>query len=622
MLKKGLKGQAGVAAGILAVVVAVVAVANFANLQLSGNQVAQSLVAHWTLDETTLPTASDSAGGDDIGKVNNDAGNPVTDAPWTANGRIRGGLDLSTKFYHIKVQNSARINNLNSFTMGIWFKQTSTGSQTLMSKRDNVLDAQGNPVQLSLYVQSTLKYSISTANGVTCDSGVTISPNTWYHAAVTYDGPTVQIYVNGQLKNTCYPPGTTTTNTGDLYIGAENPSSTAFRGIIDDVRFYNTALSAADINSLIPTAPPTTPTPTQTATPSPSASGSPSPTTSASPTPTPTQQSQTSNFIEIWHAPETADNKTVKFFAAYSQNSTGLLKLINDGTCKISFSDSQSFHPMAFVQDIGYEYSRKFEEPAKVSYTVSCSHVQYPQQQQTREAEIIFEFFNVVLLEPAATVKTKYVNFVCEAAGKKPGILSLYTDTSGEWKPTASISVKGSKSPYRVNFKEEYVADGDYKWNCEAQYNGITAFASKNQSFRVSSSAITCDESADCGQWRPENCASDEFQTRACNNTARCKYKEGRGCAQVVETSPESGNGVTLIDDQETTSEKSKTDEGGGPGILTIFLIILVIAGGAAFYFLKIKKKKEPEKEEDIFGNEEFEEEDLGEEDGDREEES
>jgi len=247
MLFSNLKGQAGVAAGVLAVVVAVVAVANFANLQLSSNQVAQSIVAHWKLDETSGSTVSDSAGGDDSGSVNNDAGNQVTDAPWTASGRIGGGLDNSVKFYHIKVPNSARINNLPKYTMALWFKQTTAGTQSLIKKGD---------VELYTY-SGTIRASIS---GIQCDSGLPISLNTWYHAAVTYDGPTVQIYVNGQLKRTCYPPGLTNTNTADMYIGAENPSTLIFKGIIDDVRLYNYALPAVGqgetISNLFSSAPP------------------------------------------------------------------------------------------------------------------------------------------------------------------------------------------------------------------------------------------------------------------------------------------------------------------------------------------------------------------------------
>lgn len=320
--------------------------------------------------------------------------------------------------------------------------------------------------------------------------------------------------------------------------------------------------------------------------------------------------SQLHSFIEIWHAPVTADNRTMKFFAAYSQNSTGLLKLITDGSCKISFTDSPSVqNPMVFADDTGYEYSRAFKEPVKILYSISCSHVEYPQQQQSNQADIVFEFLNVVLLEPSATVRTKHVNFICEAGGTKPDILNLYTDTSGEWKLRASVNVRGSKSPYRVNFKEGDVADGDYSWNCEAQTAEIGLFAARNQSFRVRFSPnTTCNESADCAQWKPETCISDELQMRACNNTASCKYQEGRRCAQVVEPSPQADGGVTLLDEQ-GTQEKPKTADVGGPGILAIFLIILVIGGGAgAIVFIRKRKSGKKEEENDEFGEEDFEE--------------
>ena len=90
-------------------------------------------------------------------------------------------------------------------------------------------------------------------------SAQVIPANAWTHIAVTYDGSTVTTYVNGSYVAS----GTIaalSTSLGAYYLGewvGQLGSSFRFTGTIDDVRIYNTALSALDISSLYSgTAPP------------------------------------------------------------------------------------------------------------------------------------------------------------------------------------------------------------------------------------------------------------------------------------------------------------------------------------------------------------------------------
>jgi hypothetical protein len=79
--------------------------------------------------------------------------------------------------------------------------------------------------------------------------------NTWSHVAVTYTtaaaGSTLRLYVNGALVRTV--TGTNqniVAGTQPLRIGNSNASiSEGFNGLIDEVRIYNRALSAAEISA-------------------------------------------------------------------------------------------------------------------------------------------------------------------------------------------------------------------------------------------------------------------------------------------------------------------------------------------------------------------------------------
>src|SRR5207248_10159623 len=86
----------------------------------------------------------------------------------------------------------------------------------------------------------------------TADSGVrsatAIPMNTWTHLATTYDGTNQRFYVNGVLVKTVVNAGAIVQSNGALRIGGNNSSFYEFfNGLIDEVRVYNRALSAAEI---------------------------------------------------------------------------------------------------------------------------------------------------------------------------------------------------------------------------------------------------------------------------------------------------------------------------------------------------------------------------------------
>jgi len=71
--------------------------------------------------------------------------------------------------------------------------------------------------------------------------------NTWTHLAFTYDGATEKLYVNGVLVTSRAQTGTISAANGVLHIGGDSVWGEHFQGLIDEVRIYNRALSAAEI---------------------------------------------------------------------------------------------------------------------------------------------------------------------------------------------------------------------------------------------------------------------------------------------------------------------------------------------------------------------------------------
>src|SRR6185503_16526973 len=92
-----------------------------------------------------------------------------------------------------------------------------------------------------------------------------IAINTWTYLAQTYDGTMLRLYVNGTQVATLAATGLIETNTSPLWIGGNSPYGEYFQGRIDNVRIYNRALSAAelqsDMNTAVGSAPPPPPPP-------------------------------------------------------------------------------------------------------------------------------------------------------------------------------------------------------------------------------------------------------------------------------------------------------------------------------------------------------------------------
>jgi len=73
--------------------------------------------------------------------------------------------------------------------------------------------------------------------------------NEWYHIAVTYDGAVLKLYVNGQLNNSRNVSGTLNLNSRPASIGSDNGAQKFFNGLIDEVKFFNAALTQTEIQA-------------------------------------------------------------------------------------------------------------------------------------------------------------------------------------------------------------------------------------------------------------------------------------------------------------------------------------------------------------------------------------
>jgi hypothetical protein len=74
----------------------------------------------------------------------------------------------------------------------------------------------------------------------------------WVHLAGTYDGQAVRLYVDGELQGTMERTGPINpVENGPLILGSYQQGHTAFfRGLVDEIRLYNRALTGSEIQGL------------------------------------------------------------------------------------------------------------------------------------------------------------------------------------------------------------------------------------------------------------------------------------------------------------------------------------------------------------------------------------
>ena len=200
------------------------------------------------MDEGEGVVVRDSSG---YGNHGNLKPGPAPNYPSWVDGKFGKALSFDGVDDYVNCGNATSLDGFTAFTVEAW-----VNADVVLKDKNEVIVGKGwegaddaynlswdhTDVGMHFIVKTNVGEKYVTALNPPIISG-------WHHIVGVYDGSSIKIYINGSLDNSLSHSGTVLAIPTVLTIGNLNPTNTAhlLGGLIDEVRIYNRALSAAEI---------------------------------------------------------------------------------------------------------------------------------------------------------------------------------------------------------------------------------------------------------------------------------------------------------------------------------------------------------------------------------------
>ncbi len=223
------------------------------------NAVSPSLVAAYSFGEGSGSAVADGSGRGNVGVVSG--------AGWSVAGRFGSALSFDGVNDWVTVADAGSLDLSSALTVEAWVRPSRLGGWRTVAFKERP-----GGVVYGLYGDQAGGRPLGQVfiggerNAV---GSASLPLNVWSHLATTFDGSVVRLYVNGALAGSSSVSGAMAASSGPLRIGGNSVWGEWFAGLIDEVRVYNRALSAAEIQQDLQTpvgaSPPSTDTSPPTA---------------------------------------------------------------------------------------------------------------------------------------------------------------------------------------------------------------------------------------------------------------------------------------------------------------------------------------------------------------------
>src|ERR1051326_5212345 len=204
---------------------------------------AGSTLAVWyQLDEGAGTIATDASGHGDDGLL-------MGQSPplWITNGIAGSALEFDGSGESFVVA-PGHVTISNELTLSVWVRTSPRENGVVLDQSDSG----GSKSGYSLWILGgypSLRLTLDGSKIVVTSKSALDDDGEWHHIAAVYDGKRVRVYLDGKLTAKRAAEGAVDAADSPLLLGA-SADGDGFLGDIDDVRIYNSALSARAIRSL------------------------------------------------------------------------------------------------------------------------------------------------------------------------------------------------------------------------------------------------------------------------------------------------------------------------------------------------------------------------------------
>ena len=177
-----------------------------------------------------------------------------TGASQTIDAKFNEAANFNGSSSYIAIDRNVLVNN--DWTLSLWVNVGSGTPYTNFRIYDSSLGDYAGKLRLGINTNGTI--GVSQGNSINSESSFsstgTINDGNWHNLVVTFDGTTTKLYIDKTLDGTDTPANFSDVS-GNATIGAGNipsqPNSfKPYKGKIDQVRIFNTALTQQNVNDL------------------------------------------------------------------------------------------------------------------------------------------------------------------------------------------------------------------------------------------------------------------------------------------------------------------------------------------------------------------------------------
>jgi hypothetical protein len=210
---------------------------------------ATGLKAHWKFDETSGIEASDSTANANLGLLFNFVGD---DSQWVS-GQEGGALEFDGANY-VEVPDSPSIGTdlVNGFTVSTWMRSKVDLPATGGNRAPRMLEKGNSYFFLMNPGTGGMNFLVKRANvNYTANLVDSLQANRWYHIAGTFDGTSIRVYLDGELKGTTVVGGPIDDGANlPLRIGSDDAAG-FFNGAMDEVQIWNRPLNSQELRNVM-----------------------------------------------------------------------------------------------------------------------------------------------------------------------------------------------------------------------------------------------------------------------------------------------------------------------------------------------------------------------------------